>query len=397
MTASARYRMGRRGLDAALSTRPAWILVLAVYLVSRIWSTSLLAGWFALAKANGWRLGNAGRDASFAGYLNSWDGEFHLSIAREGYPVPLPLGADGHVLGGNWAFLPVYPTLVRALTGTGVPPEVSSIAIAVLAGAAAALALHQLVRLRVSERAALWATVLFCFGPLAFLLETGYSEGLYLALLFGALGALVRRRYPLVAVLGVVAAFTRPGVLALAVAIGVHVVVRLRSKEGCGRRDLATAIGAGLVVTASGLAWPVIVGIATGVPDAYVQTEMAWWASSIGRSQLIPLTPWFRMGVAYLGVVGPFAVIAGIGAAAWWLSRRSLRVLGPEILGFACSYSLYLFAVFLPQQSLFRLALLPLSPLAADPAVLRHRRILLGVSLVAQPVCVVLLWSVSFP
>ena len=57
----------------------------------------------------------------------------------------------------------------------------------------------------------------FLADPL--LLQVAYAESTFLLLLFGALLALVRRRYWLIAPLGVVAAFTKPGVLALAVAI----------------------------------------------------------------------------------------------------------------------------------------------------------------------------------
>ena len=71
-----------------------------------------------------------------------------------------------------------------------------------------------------------WATALFAFGPTGFLLQVAYAESTLLLLLFGGLLALVRRRYWLVGALGSVAAFTKPGVLALAVALAVHLVVR---------------------------------------------------------------------------------------------------------------------------------------------------------------------------
>ena len=60
---------------------------------------------------------------------------------------------------------------------------------------------------------------------------------------------------------------------------------------------------------------------------------------------------------------------------------------------------LYVAAVFLPQQSLFRI-LLPLTPMLGTPAIGDRawlRRSLLGAGLVLQPVAVVLLWIFTAP
>ncbi|GAA4678959.1 mannosyltransferase family protein [Frondihabitans cladoniiphilus] len=394
------------------ATRHPIVAVVALYGLSRLWSTLLLGGWYGLAHANVWRLGNAGRGASPAAYLNSWDSEFYLRIARQGYPVPLPVDGEGHVLGGAWAFLPVFPWLTRGLaTLTGAPLADAAVIVALLAGGAATVALFHLVR-EVRRRTpgavaatstALWTTALFCFGPLAFLLQVGYAEGLSLFFVFAGLLAVLRRHYLLVLAFGVAAAFTRPGgALALAVALGVHLIVRLvrahRGEEGgMPARTLAAALVAGLGTAAAGLAWSPIVGALTGVPDAYLQTEMAWWTASVGRIRFVPLTPWFVMGSAYLGWAGPLVVLLALAAGVVWFTRRGARMLGAELLAYGASWCLYLVAVFLPQQSLCRLILLPLAPLAADPLILRHRRLVLAAGLVLQPVAVVVLWSVSFP
>ena len=79
--------------------------------------------------------------------------------------------------------------------------------------------------------------------------------------------------------------------------------------------------------------------------------------------------------------------------------RLFLKALGIEVTAYAASYALYLFAVFLPQQSLFRL-LLPLSPLAGAPGLTRNvraRSIVLAVCVVLQPVALLLLWFLGYP
>jgi len=69
------------------------------------------------------------------------------------------------------------------------------------------------------------------------------------------------------------------------------------------------------------------------------------------------------------------------------------------IVAYAASYGLYLFGVFLPQQSTFRL-MMPLSPLLGDErfSSTQHRRqwLLLG-CLGLQVVAVFLLWTIGYP
>jgi hypothetical protein len=262
------------------------------------------------------------------------------------------------------------------------------------------IVLHRLLEPRVGHRSALWAVLLFCFGPLSFVLSVGYAESLSLFLLFSGVLALQRRQYQLVLLTGVVAAFTRPGALALALALAIHLVVRWRTERASlDRRELTRIVVAGAVVAAAGLAWPVVAHLATGEADAYLRTEMAWWVDYVGRPDFVPLTPWFLLAGRWLGVAGIALVLLIVALAAWWLSRPSTARLGHEVHGFVVSFGLYLLAVFLPQQSLFRL-LMPMTPLLGTRAVGERpwlRRSLLGAGLVLQPVAAVLLWLYVAP
>src|SRR3546814_4603365 len=82
-----------------------------------------------------------------------------------------------------------------------------------------------------SPRAAWWCVTFFSFAPLSFVYVLGYSEGLFLLLTFAALVLALDRRYLWIAPLGVMAAFTRPGALALALALGILFVVRWRRRR----------------------------------------------------------------------------------------------------------------------------------------------------------------------
>ena len=83
----------------------------------------------------------------------------------------------------------------------------------------------------------------------------------------------------------------------------------------------------------------------------------------------------------------------------FWLTRRSTRRYGADLWTFSAAYIAYLVAVFLPTQSLIR-QLLPLSPLLGHPGLSRTRRrriISLTVSIVLQPVAILVLWVVYPP
>ncbi|WP_185017512.1 hypothetical protein [Curtobacterium sp. ZW137] len=395
-------RASRSGFRALLDgPRSSWTAPLVIWAGSRVVSTALLLGMFLLATANGWEFASYRRDPSFATFSGSWDASFYRTIAEHGYPSTLPTDGDGHVLPNPWAFLPVFPALVRAVMAvTGGSFWVVGVVVATLAGAGACVLLYRLVLAVGCSHRARWATALFAFGPTAFLLQVAYAESTLLLLLFGGMLALVRRRYWLVGLLGVVAAFTKPGVLALAVALAVHLVVRwTRERRALPVRDVIAIVVAGCVVAAAGLAWPVIASAVTGTPNAYLDTELSWWVGFVGRQHFAPLTPWFVMAGRWLGPVGIVLVVAVLAGAVWFWTRKDVRALGQEVLGFTASYGLYLVAVFLPQQSLPRL-LMPMAPLLGSDVFVRTRRravtwLLVGVCL--QPVAIVLLWFLGYP
>jgi len=392
----------RRVVTSVLEARHSgWTTPLAVWLASRVVSTVLLLAVWGTATANGWRFASYRREGTFWSFLGSWDASFYRTIAEHGYPTTLPTDAAGHVLPNPWAFLPVFPALARAVEPlVGGSFWVAGVLVATLAGAGACVVLYRLVTAVTDARRASWATALFAFGPTGFLLQVAYAESTFLLLLFGALLALVRRRYWVVLPLGLVAAFTKPGVLALAVALAVHLVVRWRvERRALPVRDVVAVVVAGLVTAAAGLAWPFVASAATGRPDAYLETELSWWVGFVGRQHFAPLTPWFTMAGTWLGPAGIVLVVVVLAGAVWFWTRRGVRALGVEVVSFTAAYALYLVAVFLPQQSLPRL-LMPTAPLFAADAFTGTRRravswLVAGVCL--QAVAVVLLWFLGYP
>ncbi|AIV41678.1 hypothetical protein NI26_13820 [Curtobacterium sp. MR_MD2014] len=378
-----------------------WTAPLVVWLASRVVSTVLLLTVWLLATAHGWRFASVRREGTFTAFLGSWDASFYRTIAEHGYPTTLPTDAAGHVLPNPWAFLPVFPAVARLVQPlVGGSFWAAGVLVATLAGAGTCIVLWRLVRAVTDERRATRATALFAFAPTGFLLQVAYAESTFLLLLFGALLALVRRRYWLVLPLGLVAAFTKPGVLALAVALAVHLVVRVvRERRALPVRDAVAIVLAGLGVAAAGLAWPVVATAATGRPDAYLATELSWWVGFVGRQHFAPLTPWFTMASTWLGPLGVVLVVVVLAGAVWSWTRPGVRALGVDVVSFTAAYALYLVAVFLPQQSLPRL-LMPTAPLlGADVFTGTRRRttVWLVVGVCLQPVAIVLLWFLGYP
>src|SRR5690606_13431245 len=111
-------------------------------------------------------------------------------------------------------------------------------------------------------------------------LQTAYTESLALLLLAAALWLVLARRYvaamPVVLALGL----TRAVALPLVLVVVAHGLLRLREARGAGPAwPLGERVGLGvlaLLTGVSGLLWPALVGLLTGEPDAYAQTQAAW-------------------------------------------------------------------------------------------------------------------------
>jgi hypothetical protein len=381
-----------------------WVLpVLVVWACGRAVNVLFLYAAFAVSRLTGWAFGTDGVPArTFVDFLSGWDAHWYGTIAASGYPTSLPLDLYGNVELNNWAFLPVFPFLERFLSDVfHAPWQLGGIFISLAASCGACLVLAALLRTVAAPGAAWWAVVLFSFGPVSYVLMLGYAESIFLLLTFSALLLAVRRRYFLIAPLGVLASFTRPGALALALTLAIILVGRWmrRAHDPLSPREAAGLVFSGLATAVAGLTWPFVAAAVTGDPAAYVHTETAWWVPFLHTTDAVPFMPGLLLGWVWLGPLG-VAIVLGVVAATfrWMLSRRT-RGLGLEVIGFAFSYTLYLFIVFLPTQSVPRLVL-PLTPLLADGRLseTRRRRVWsLSISLVLQAGAVLLLWVIGNP
>jgi len=376
---------------------PWWAKVIAIFVVSRIVTTSILLAFASMQKDNAWTAANP----NYFDFAKLWDAHWYYIISVVGYPTTLPITADGHVGESAWAFMPAYPFVVRALMFvTGLDFRVVAVAVSLAFALGTALMFYKLMNLVLPGGTALFAVVLYSFAPLSPLLQVAYAESMHAFFLTLALYLLVRRDYWRLLPVVVVMSLTRPSGLAFALALGLHVVYRwaTRERDPFARRDIVASVTVGAASVASGFAWLVIAAAVTGSPTAYTDTELAWRSAYIGYQQLVPFTPWLLGADFWVpGPLGVVLLVAAVGAFAALMFSRPVRRLGPDIRFWVASYVLYLLAVFFPQSSTFRL-LLPVFPLwgaLAQPRSWVYRLALVGLCVAGQAGWVYIAWWVD--
>ncbi|MBO0982911.1 hypothetical protein [Rathayibacter sp. SD072] len=373
MTAVAPASTARR--RARLRLVPWWARVLAVFVLTRLVTTVILLQFAANQAANSW----TGPSPSYSAFASMWDGRWYEIIALSGYPSTLPVTEAGEIGENAWAFMPLYPAVVRLLmlvTGLGWAP--AAVTVSVVCGAVTSLVLYRLLRHSLSETQSLVAVLLFCVAPTSPLLQLAYAESAAMMLTAITLLLLVRGRYALVFPVVLLLGLTRPSGLAFAAAMGLYVLVRFlrRSREPFERSDWLPTVALtvwGLVV---GFLWPIAAWAVTGSITAYTDTELAWRSSYIGYQELFPFTSWFQGG-AWWGqwwfqspAIGIVLVVLLVAAFVGVMASPWVRRLDLVSRAWIAGYAVYLFAFFFPQSSTFRL-LGPMFPLVGALAVPR--------------------------
>ncbi|SDQ06829.1 hypothetical protein [Microbacterium sp. cf332] len=382
-----------RSLRRAVVGIPPTATIALVYLLSRAVTTLFLV----IAAELSGPESRFGADATLGSLTMGWDAQWYWLIAYSGYPTELPLDAAGNVAENAWAFMPVYPAVADALGRLVGGFPVAAPLVSAAAGYLACLVLFALLRARIGRVAAMWAVVFFSTaGPMAALFQLGYAESLFLLWLLLALFAVDRRRWWWLYLWIPLLAFTRPGVLAFALMLALYGVWRWvrRRREPLAGSEIAHIVAAGLLAAACGFAWPVITGIVTGDPGAYLHTELAWRRAWVGdHGGFVPFDGTVRATLLWSGIWG-IPVWVGLAGLAMivvavtlaLVAGRRVRRLGMPIRLWSAAYLIYLLAVFFPQSSTFRL-LVPLSPLWGAVAASRSwawRSGVLIVGLVAQ-------------
>lgn len=137
--------------------------------------------------------------------LARWDSVWYLTIARDGYAG----------VRERMAFFPLYPAMIHVLGWVTRSDLVAGVLISLAAFTIALWLLHRLVSLDLDREVADATVMLIAFCPIAFFFSAVYTESLFLALSVGCIYAARRERWALCGVLGLLAATSRNGGIAL--------------------------------------------------------------------------------------------------------------------------------------------------------------------------------------
>jgi hypothetical protein len=354
---------------ARWSALPVALRVGILYLLARLVTTGLLAVAAELSGAGS----RFGEGATLGSLALGWDAQWYWFLAETGYPAELPRTEAGGVAENQWAFMPIYAYLAKGLGLLLGSWGAGAVVISLVAGYLSCLVLYRIVLMRAADDVAWWAVVFFACAPLAALFQVGYAESLFLLWLLLSLWAVMRRSYGWLYLLIPLMAFTRPGVLAFALFLGLFGIWRWfgRRREPLPGLEVVHIVALGLLAVVTGFAWQVVAGVVTGDSGAYLATELAWrrnWLGETGAA-FVPFDG-FVLGAAFwfgswgLGAVAGYIVLAAsvVALTAVLLFEPHVKRMGVESRLWSASYLLYLLAVFFPQSSVFRL-LVPLSPM----------------------------------
>ena len=372
-----------------------WLWPLAIFLASRLVSGLILLVASYLQGANYW----TGAHPDYFSFLNIWDVEWYGRIVKDGYPTVLPVDSSGHVGQNAWAFLPLFPYLVKA---TFLPWKFGAPILATVFALLFALVAHRLfVKVLGDGAKANWALAFVLTWAASPVLQTGYAESLSLLGIALVLYSFLQKRYWVTSLALVVVGFSRPGVLAFALFFAIVLVQRwlVRNREEFLLPEAAKLVALGVWSLLLGLAWPWIAGLATGRSDAYLATELAWRAGYVADDQFTPFSGFIVAFQNFFGgFVGVLIFVILVGNLVYLFFAKSVRAIG-ALAVFSGSYLLYLFATFYPQSSSWRL-LLPVFGLAAalaSKASPRWRWAILVVFVLSQVFWVATCWMYAEP
>jgi hypothetical protein len=294
--------------------------------------------------------------------VTNWDGNWYRSIVEDGYPSVLPVDSRGVVQQNEWAFYPVYPMVVRgAMAATSLPFTPGAWLVSLLFGAAAMVALFNLVRDRMGRfgASALVACVMaYVTAPV---LQVAYTEGLALLLVVLFIGAVRRRRLAAAVALAVALSLTRPIALPLGLVMGTalfHDWLAERRRGLRPRMPVKAVLTTVAVLATAGL-WPLIAWAVTGRRDAFFETQAAWPVNRNGLGgwlgDMVQLTPRGLIGIAVV------VFICGV------CMRPEAALWGRELRIWSVVYPLYLILASRPSPSILRYLMLAIAPLWPFP------------------------------
>lgn len=245
-------------------------------------------------------------------HLSTWDGAWFLQAVRHGWPSHLP-HAQGHVLANPIAFFPLFPLAIRAVAAvTTLSAAVVGIWLSAVAGLTAVVGVGLLTAEFTDRDRGERAALLFALAPGSFVFNLIYNDGLLITFCALSLWALLRRRWRLAGVIGVLATATSPVGLILALSCVVSAGLAIA------RRREWRALAAPLLAPLGFFAWMGYLWAHTGEPWAWRITEHDGWQSYpsllyplrvLAKFITNPLSPTMTGQILFAGTVVAVALL----------------------------------------------------------------------------------------
>ncbi|MBE1468486.1 mannosyltransferase family protein [Kibdelosporangium phytohabitans] len=257
---------GPKMTAAAARSRP-YLHAVGVFLLVR------LSGLVMLAILAG------NRDRALFDVLKSWDGDWYLAIAENGYdnvPARFVDAAGQHTPTTPLAFFPLYPMLIRVVAPiTGSDTVAAALLVSLIAGCAAAAGIFRIARIvDPRPKTGLLLVALWAGSPMAITLSMAYTEALFTALAVWALVAVLEREWILAGLYTAIAGLARPSASVLVGTVALAAMLTV-FREG---RNWAAAACA--VMCPIGLfAWWGYVANETGSLTGWFDIQRAGWFS----------------------------------------------------------------------------------------------------------------------
>ncbi|RAJ61181.1 dolichyl-phosphate-mannose-protein mannosyltransferase [Streptomyces sp. PsTaAH-130] len=205
---------------------------------------------------------------------HSWDSRWYLHIAAQGYGHKMWITPQGAVQ-TDWAFFPLYPALIRALT-TVLPltPGQAALLISWLAAGVAAYGVYAIGHLLHGRGVATALVGLWAVMPHAVELTIAYTESLFAALAIWSLYCVLKGRWLWAGALAAFAGLARPSGFAVAGAVALAAVY----EAWRGRGRVSWRLWAGAVLAPLGfLGYVLWVGTQVGnLFGGYFKVQSAW-------------------------------------------------------------------------------------------------------------------------
>ncbi|MFI8517657.1 glycosyltransferase family 39 protein [Streptomyces sp. NPDC085481] len=193
---------------------------LGLFAAARLTGMLVLALW-------AWHVGRSPR----ALLAKSWDSDWYTHIAAHGYGRTLHWADGGEQ--SDLAFFPLYPGLVRAVTGVlPVSGGTAGLLLSWLAAGAAAWGVYLVAERLAGRPVAVVLVLLWGLLPHSIVLSMAYTEPLMTAFAAWALYALLTRRWLWAGALATLAGLSRPNGVAVAAAVLATAAFELWRRRG---------------------------------------------------------------------------------------------------------------------------------------------------------------------